>query len=392
MKNKLFATLIGMTLVIGTLTACGKDNTDEANQATAVAEDATEATNSEDEEAVGMGNPIEEVTLEKIVEVTGSKAVLPENASNPTYLLINNELGEIRFTLDSPKYDMTLRTQKLDEFTDITGMYYDWNSAYDETLCDYAARIMNYESDTDGCARAFLWYDADNKVMYSLATQADEFKEAPDMYGLAATMMQVQPSYDEEEPFDYPSNAMEERVGKTSFESYDEVIGYLEGTEAYALVKVKGYDGEVLLVADDVYDNLDGNMVSIKAVPYVMEPSGVVKADSLLSSDGTAYPISIGEDGLVYVSENRTIIAQRIGNNGTEDSEGFIIVNYISATEYDSDWNPLKVHGFHRDPEIANILENDSVDYDENDVEAYKEAADNYYYASPVNFTAAGGR
>lgn len=50
-----------------------------------------------------------------------------------------------------------------------------------------------------------------------------------------------------DETLDY-INDIEEKVHKISFESYDEIISLLEGSEGYAYVNVKGYDGDVLAV------------------------------------------------------------------------------------------------------------------------------------------------
>lgn len=194
-----------------------------------------------------------------------------------------------------------------------------------------------------------------------------------------------EPAYDEEMG-DYPSNAMEERTGKTQFSSYDEVISLLEGDEAYALVKIKGYDGDVLLVTDGVYDNLDGNMATIQAVPYTMKSTGFVTADSSFTSGGTAYPISIGEDGLVYLYGNHSIETECYGSNGTDDV-GIMVMNTLSITEFDANGEASKVCGFHRDPEITNILENESVDYDENDVDAFYAELEKFENTTPVNFT-----
>jgi len=389
MKKKLLLVLLGMTMAMGILSGCGREKAEEAIQNTDMTLAESESANPEDEEAAGMGNPIEEVSPEKIVEATGSKAILPENAENPTYLLVNNELGEVRFTLDSAKYNMTLRSQKLDEFTDISGMYYEWQSEYAESFGDYEGKLMNYNSAEEGDIRMYLWYDADNKVMFSLSAQAEDLSQL-DMYGMITTMMQVEPPCDEEVG-DYPSNAMEERAGKTEFSSYDEIISLLEGTEGYALVKIKGYDGDVLLVTDNVYDNLDGNMATIEATPYTMKSTGIVSADSLLSSGGTAYPISIGDDGLVYLYGNHMAETMCYGTNGTDDV-GLMVMNHIYVEEFDAQGNPVKVEGFHRESDVTSVIDNDSIDYKEDDVKCFNEAFDDYFKTKPVNFTAVDGR
>jgi len=388
MKKKILMVLMGMAIVAGAFAGCGKAGTEVADQTVEVATDTSEVNDPEDEEPAGMGNPIEEVSPEKIAEVTGSKAILPEGAGNPTYLLINNELGEVRFTMDSA-INMTLRSQKLDDFTDISGMYYEWQSEYDEHIGDHEAKIMNFSSDEEGDIRVYLWYDAENQVMYSLSAQADKLDHF-DMYGIIATMMQVTPQYDEE-VFDYPANAMEERTGKTEFSSYDEIISLLEGTESYALVKIKGYDGDVLLVADNVYDNLDGNMATIEATPYTMKSTGEVTADSMLSSGGTAYPISIGDDGLVYLYGNHSVETQCYGENGTDDV-GLMVMKFIQISEWDTNGDIAKISGFHRDSDITSVIDNDGVEYNEDDIELFHEAFDDYEATRPVNFTAVDGR
>ena len=187
-----------------------------------------------------------------------------------------------------------------------------------------------------------------------------------------------------EEEFDYPSNAMEERVGKTSFDSYDEIISLLEPGEAYAKVNIKGYDGEVLLITDFTYDNLDGNMAAVEATPYTMKSSGKVTADSLLVAGGTANPIAIDSDGAVCLATHTTMNKQCYGTNGTDDV-AVMILSTVYIDEFDADGNPAKVGGFIRTENT--VIDNAGEEIASDNVAVFSEMFEEYGNAKIVNFT-----
>ena len=183
---------------------------------------------------------------------------------------------------------------------------------------------------------------------------------------------------------DYPSNSFEERVGKTSFASYDEIIGLLEGDEAYALVKVKGYDGDVLLVSDFAYDDQLGHMAAVECTPYTVKSNGQVTADSLLISGGTANPVALSEDGYFYVATHMSVEKSCYGENGTDDA-GIMIMSYVAADELNDNGDAVSVSGFTRTNN--SVVDDDSVYLEGSETELFRELFDEYMQVEPVNFT-----
>ena len=190
----------------------------------------------------------------------------------------------------------------------------------------------------------------------------------------------------DEEVGDYPSNAFEERVGKTSFDSYDEIIGLLEGDEAYALVDIKGYDGQVLLVAESVYDDLLGHMATTECTPYTIKDNGKASADSILVSGGTATPLAMDKEGHVFTATHQNIDKQCYGDNGTSD-KSMMIVTSVYADELDDNGVPKTVSGFKR---TKNSLVDDDSEYlKEDEVELWTQLWKEYEKAEPISFTKA---
>lgn len=186
---------------------------------------------------------------------------------------------------------------------------------------------------------------------------------------------------------DYPSNAFEERVGKYYFDSYDEIIGLLEGDEAYALVDVKGYDGKVLLVADSVYDDLLGHMATIECTPYTMKSDGQVSADSILGSGGTATPIAMDKEGNIFIATHQSVYKQCYGENGTVNS-AVIIMASVRSEDFDDNGIPKSVSGFKRTKNSV-AVDDDCVYLNGDEVEIWTELWDEYEKAEPINFTKA---
>ncbi|MBQ0028394.1 MAG: hypothetical protein KBS96_07310 [Lachnospiraceae bacterium] len=183
---------------------------------------------------------------------------------------------------------------------------------------------------------------------------------------------------------DYPSNALEERVGRTSFDSYDEIIGLLEGDEAYALVNIKGYDGKVLLVADTVYDDLLGHMASTECTPYTVKANGKATADSLLLSGGTANPLAIDKEGIVFTASHHSLEKQCYGENGT-DNNAIMNMASVYTEEFDDNGMPKTIGGFVRTKN--SVVDDDSVFLNGDELELWAQLWDEYEKAEPINFT-----
>lgn len=183
---------------------------------------------------------------------------------------------------------------------------------------------------------------------------------------------------------DYPSNAFEERVGKTSFDSYDEIIGLLEGDEAYALVDIKGYDGQVLLVAESVYDDLLGHMVTIESTPYTIKADGKATVDSLLVSGGTATPLVMDKEGCVLTASHHSIDKQCYGENGTAN-HAMMKLESVYAVELDDNGVPKTVSGFKRTKN--SLVDDDNVFLNGDEIELWTQLWEEYEKAEPINFT-----
>lgn len=188
----------------------------------------------------------------------------------------------------------------------------------------------------------------------------------------------------DEEVGDYPSNAFEERVGRTSFDSYDEIIGLLEGDEAYALVDVKGYDGKVLLVAENVYDDLLGHIATTECTPYTMKSTGKCTADSMLFTGGTATPVSMDKDGVFFTATHTSVEKSCYGENGT-DNPGLMMLASVGAEEVDDNGVPKSVYGFTRTKN--SVVDDDSVFLEGNEIDIYEKLFKEYEKTEPISFT-----
>ena len=182
---------------------------------------------------------------------------------------------------------------------------------------------------------------------------------------------------------EYPSNEFEERIGKYSFDSYDEIVGLLEGEEAYAYVDLMGADEPVLLVTSYTFDNLDGNQAAIDATPYLKYADGKIRAGSIMASGSTATPLALTDDGCIIVATHTSVEKDCLGENGT-DTPSIMAMSYI-YTSYNEDLKPETYGGFVRDKNT--VIDNDGVQIAEDDEEAYNNAFLEYGRAKVINFT-----
>lgn len=190
--------------------------------------------------------------------------------------------------------------------------------------------------------------------------------------------------YPEEEMGDYPSNFLEERCNKTSFASYEEIIGLLEDKEGYAYVKIKGIDEEVLLITDEIVG--DDQHYAVSATPYLIGESGNYLAGSLFFSDCADTPLAVSKDGMMYCMGADNISVECAGENGS-DIPGIMCMQYLykSVDEDGSDF----YGGFVR-------TENTVIDNDGEQLEgdaakaAYDKAFADYESCTKVVFTVVG--
>lgn len=117
--------------------------------------------------ALAIANPWVESTAGDIAEAVGAAFGIPDGAEDITYsLMTEGKLAQMRFTLDG--LECVARMQPAEEFTDISGMYYEWEA---EAPCVIAfmqgleQRAVSDGENIDLC----LWYDAEMGLMYSLS-------------------------------------------------------------------------------------------------------------------------------------------------------------------------------------------------------------------------------
>lgn len=181
----------------------------------------------------------------------------------------------------------------------------------------------------------------------------------------------------------YPCNRFEDRIGKGEFESYDEIISLLNEDDAYAYVTIMGMDEPVLLVSGETFDNGDGTLASIEATPYTMKSSGVITADSMFTSGGTANPIATDKDGVVYCATHHTIDKQCYGDNGTENKSVMMLAS-VYVESFDDNGDPATVGGFIR--ETNTLIDNDGRQIEEDEIEAYDKMFAEYAESTPIKF------
>ena len=99
---------------------------------------------------------------------------------------------------------------------------------------------------------------------------------------------------------------LDNRTGKSEYDSFDEVIEALEPGEAYAYVTIAGHDGDVLAVAESTYE-WDENTNAAISVDFYAEVGYIdnkIMNIGSVNTGGTAYPIRCSEEGIVYACNN----------------------------------------------------------------------------------------
>lgn len=96
---------------------------------------------------------------------------------------------------------------------------------------------------------------------------------------------------------------------------YSVVTDTLSDNSYYAIVPA-GSSGNVLLVTDEVYDNLDGNKVSIYATAFGKGSDGKIVCFGSVRSQGTAYPLSVSGNKLVLGGHRYVLLGHFDGESG----------------------------------------------------------------------------
>ena len=117
--------------------------------------------------ALAVANPWVESTDGEIAEALGVAFGIPEGAEDISYgMMPEAKLAEMRFTLDG--MECTARIQPVEEFTDISGMYYEW-AQEEPCVIAFMQGLVKRATDEGKTIDLCLWHDADMGLMYSLA-------------------------------------------------------------------------------------------------------------------------------------------------------------------------------------------------------------------------------
>ena len=145
--------------------------------------------NAQAEPMAGMPNPWQyEVSPEDVQKMVNESFTVPEGAENVVYGIMESvKLAEVQFDLDGVSY--CARMEPATEFTDISGMYYDWNADGVDQVNGIDAEEHRYISDEEDDADNVLFYDADKQMMYSISATAPDL-DGFDLVAVADTVFQ----------------------------------------------------------------------------------------------------------------------------------------------------------------------------------------------------------
>lgn len=327
-------------------------------------------------EAAGVANPWTDTDREGILQSLGFSMDAPEGAKNVSYQM--NEtmgLGQMSFSYGDPELEYTYRMKSGVEFEDISGLNYTWNLEDSGSVgwCDAKVFRTNSEGKTiDLC----LWFDVAPGMMYSLSTSAEDL----DGFDIEAVADQIFDPVQGDAGVEAPSNFLEAKLQRYSFDSYDEIISLLDKGNAYATVRIYGYDEDLLVIAEGAYDNGDGNMAAIEASVYRKNEEGAVVNVGNVFSSGTAYPISLGPEGKIYSGGNHEVSVDCMS------SETSAIMALIYAYESFDESGKATYGGFVRD---KNSLEDNGKDIAEDDPSVLAGLYEEFQKAEPIKYTVA---
>ena len=115
-----------------------------------------------------LANPWVDATAEDIAEAIGAAFGIPEGAEDIAYSFMPDEsLAEMRFALDGMEY--VARIQPAEEFTDISGLFYEWEAESSFTIAGFEG-LEQRAADGDVTIDSALWFDSDMGLMYALST------------------------------------------------------------------------------------------------------------------------------------------------------------------------------------------------------------------------------
>ncbi|MCR4740869.1 MAG: hypothetical protein K5886_11510 [Lachnospiraceae bacterium] len=281
----------------------------------------------EKEEVSYIGNPWSDISEEEAREACANLFKAPEGAKNPVWSIMKDvEEGYgpmLQLNFEMPEYKdvrFVARAQKTGKEEDISGAYYEWNTS-DEGISsklggkDIPVKSYRYKDDME-MADLISWYDKDTGISCCLLATAEDL-DGFDIQAIAEAMYDGDGS-DEAEMY---GDFLQFQSGVTDFKDYDEVISYLKQGQGYALVDVMGSSDKVLLITELVFE---ADKSACEASSYVMS-DGKPQQMTLLTGNGSAYPLRIGEDGIIYGGDNHTYETYVVSDIGSIMCKDYVV-------------------------------------------------------------------
>ena len=321
MKRKLIAILAASVFTCTLMSGCGgaqsAPETGSTEQTETVSEAASEsskeagadASAASTEEAVGMANPWVEITEEEANANCMRLFKAPDGATDLVWSKCD-ELGDpdngvgpliqLSFNLDNT--NLTARAQQgAAEDTDIAGLYVEWTVGPEDTkLANWGEGNMpakTYRSINDtGYVDLITWYDVEIGISYALSAAAKDL-DGFDIQAVAEQMYVAESEVADAGGGDF----LETQSGKSSFDTYDDVIAALTPGQGYAYIKLTGSDEDVLAVSDLVFE---ADNTAYQASIYGKQDGKIVNIGNALGN-GASYPLRVA-DGVLYAGDNHT--------------------------------------------------------------------------------------
>lgn len=376
MKKRLII-LLTLCITASCLASCGKTVKTDQQISTETADNALTTEENVVSEEATIANPMSESSEADIKSTIGGDFTLSEDCTDAKYFIYDlsdgQQMGEVQFTYN--KYTKcSLRIQKTDSYTDISGENYEWDFTEYATLGDCICESMRHISEKE-TVDVCIWYDDQKQLMYSLSAKAADL-DGFDIGGLAGIVSGLKYEVNFDAEIWYPNDFLQERTQKDQYESYEEIISLLQSGEAYAYGKVIGCEGESLFITSGVYDNGDGNMASIEAYLYTNVNGSIINVGNIFS-DGTAYPVRL-DNGIIYTAGNHKYESSFV----CEETNGLMVKDYISE-EFDENGN-ASYYSFTRE---VNSFDGPETDQFINSQEEFYQYIDEYSAKPVLNFT-----
>ena len=137
-----------------------------------------------------IANPWEDMTAEQLKEASGLSFGVPDIVENVIYRYLRSEsLAEMQFNWGSEEFCARIQPAEPEEgqLPDISGMYFDWENVEEISVGNCRGTIGIARSGDTDWVELCQWYDADQKLAYSLAVYSAD----PDGLDLTALAEQV---------------------------------------------------------------------------------------------------------------------------------------------------------------------------------------------------------